>query len=208
MANAIITRAEAKAKGLTRYFTGKPCVRGHIAERCTKRKVCKECDVILTKESRQRFKEKGAKFHGTPCQYGHTLRYSSSNTCVECQRLQGLRNKAAKQRYKKEYYAKNKAKIIDYQRAYEKAKGIKGRGKNLEPLHPSMRKEIFEIYKKCRELNNKHGVNTYHVDHYYPRNGETVCGLHVPGNLQIITREENQAKTNRMPEEFYGIGKQ
>ena len=28
-----MTRARAKAAGLTRYFTGKPCPRGHIAER-------------------------------------------------------------------------------------------------------------------------------------------------------------------------------
>ncbi len=29
----IITRAEARARGLTRYFTGQPCVKGHVAER-------------------------------------------------------------------------------------------------------------------------------------------------------------------------------
>jgi hypothetical protein len=29
----IVTRAEALARGLTRYFTGKPCKRGHISER-------------------------------------------------------------------------------------------------------------------------------------------------------------------------------
>jgi hypothetical protein len=29
----IISREEAKAQGLTRYFTGKPCRNGHLAER-------------------------------------------------------------------------------------------------------------------------------------------------------------------------------
>jgi hypothetical protein len=29
----IITKAEAKAAGLTRYFTGKPCRRGHMSDR-------------------------------------------------------------------------------------------------------------------------------------------------------------------------------
>lgn len=33
MAERIMTRAAAKAQGLKRYFTGKPCCRGHIAER-------------------------------------------------------------------------------------------------------------------------------------------------------------------------------
>jgi hypothetical protein len=31
----IITRKEALAQGLKRYFTGKPCKRGHVAERST-----------------------------------------------------------------------------------------------------------------------------------------------------------------------------
>ena len=39
----IITRKEAKAQGLPRYFTGKPCKHGHIAERQTSKGVCEEC---------------------------------------------------------------------------------------------------------------------------------------------------------------------
>jgi hypothetical protein len=33
MAPEIITRTAAKAQGLKHYFTGKPCNRGHVAER-------------------------------------------------------------------------------------------------------------------------------------------------------------------------------
>lgn len=39
----LITRAEAKARGLTRYFTGIPCQKGHIAERNTRAAGCIEC---------------------------------------------------------------------------------------------------------------------------------------------------------------------
>ena len=38
-----ITRAEAKKKGLTRYFTGKACPRGHIAERQVSGRKCMVC---------------------------------------------------------------------------------------------------------------------------------------------------------------------
>lgn len=37
------TRREAKAKGLPRYFTGRPCKSGHLAPRSTFTKVCVEC---------------------------------------------------------------------------------------------------------------------------------------------------------------------
>jgi hypothetical protein len=39
---AILSRKEAEALGLERYFTGKPCRNGHIAERSV-RGVCLEC---------------------------------------------------------------------------------------------------------------------------------------------------------------------
>jgi 5-methylcytosine-specific restriction endonuclease McrA len=43
MADTIISRAEAKAQGLLRYFTGKPCERGHVAERIISSYKCLEC---------------------------------------------------------------------------------------------------------------------------------------------------------------------
>lgn len=39
----IVTRDEALACGLVRFFTGIPCKRGHICERHTKSKSCVEC---------------------------------------------------------------------------------------------------------------------------------------------------------------------
>ena len=39
----IISREEAIKKGLTRYFTGLPCVNGHISERSTADRNCRAC---------------------------------------------------------------------------------------------------------------------------------------------------------------------
>ncbi len=41
-----IARAEARQRGLTRYFTGKPCRYGHVCERSVANKRCIECRKI------------------------------------------------------------------------------------------------------------------------------------------------------------------
>jgi hypothetical protein len=39
----LVARSEALAQGLLRYFTGKPCGRGHVAERSTSNRGCLQC---------------------------------------------------------------------------------------------------------------------------------------------------------------------
>jgi hypothetical protein len=39
----VVSRKEAKEKGLLRYFTGVPCKAGHVAERTTSSCICLEC---------------------------------------------------------------------------------------------------------------------------------------------------------------------
>lgn len=48
----MISRKQAKAKGLTRYFTGKPCCRGHVAERMVSNYVCVDCANIFPARKR------------------------------------------------------------------------------------------------------------------------------------------------------------
>lgn len=38
-----MTRTEARARGLKRYFTGRPCPAGHVAERYVSNYRCVEC---------------------------------------------------------------------------------------------------------------------------------------------------------------------
>lgn len=67
-------------------------------------------------------------------------------------------------------------------------------------------KETQNIYQECRNLSINKGF-PHQVDHIVPLNGETVCGLHVPWNLQIVSASYNSAKKNRLDveldEEFY-----
>lgn len=51
-----------------------------------------------------------------------------------------------------------------------------------------------EAIKLIYELAAKSGM---HVDHVIPLRGRNVCGLHVQGNLQLLTPLENMAKGNK-----------
>jgi len=51
------TRTTAKDKGLTRYFNGKPCPNGHVAERMTSNARCVECLKIYKKRPDNVLKE-------------------------------------------------------------------------------------------------------------------------------------------------------
>lgn len=55
---------------------------------------------------------------------------------------------------------------------------------------------IREIYRQCRQMNLVQGRNSYHVDHIIPLRGRLVSGLHVEGNLRIVSRTTNLLKRN------------
>lgn len=50
----IISRKEARALGLKRYFTGKPCPKGHISERIVHHADCLECRSKYERKKREK----------------------------------------------------------------------------------------------------------------------------------------------------------
>lgn len=57
-------------------------------------------------------------------------------------------------------------------------------------------KEVNKIYKRAIELTKTTGIK-HEVDHIIPLLGKNVRGLHVPWNLQVLTKQQNRSKGNR-----------
>ena len=57
-------------------------------------------------------------------------------------------------------------------------------------------KEIEDLYCLAKELQWL-SEESLEVDHIIPLQGKNVCGLHIPINLQILTRSVNRQKSNK-----------
>jgi wobble nucleotide-excising tRNase len=71
------------------------------------------------------------------------------------------------------------------------------RARKLRQTPSWVDKEAVDSFYLEAQLKSKETGIAHHVDHMVPLKGETVSGLHVQGNLQVLTSEENISKGNR-----------
>ena len=83
----------------------------------------------------------------------------------------------------RKYYERNK------ERSYAQRDAYRRRCKEAMPEWVD-RRAILDVYKEAKRL----GLS---VDHIVPLHNPTVCGLHVPWNLQLLPLEDNIRKGNK-----------
>lgn len=180
------------------YYTGKPCKKGHLADRYTPSRQC----VICAKESQQK---RRASPEGRAKHLAKVQEWQANNP---------EKVKA----YKDKYFKENKEHIYEKLAAYykanpEKRKAVvkaytqnnkdrmcaKTRNRQLKKLQatPSWadKEGLRILYEQCDYI-SRLSMEPHQVDHIVPIRNSSVCGLHVPWNLQIITATENRRKGN------------
>jgi 5-methylcytosine-specific restriction endonuclease McrA len=180
------TRKEAQALGAKVYFTGEPCVRGHVALRKTKGS-CLECVKEDWTVDNERRKEKPK----TEAAKAASKRYYEKNRLAVIARA-AARPAEEKRRNRSDYKDRN----VDVVRADTSVRKRRHREATPKWLTPAERLQMRELYVQARKMTEL-TRERYVVDHIVPLRGEEVCGLHVPWNLRVITQEENLKKSNK-----------
>lgn len=183
------TRSEAKSSGATHYFTGAPCIRGHIALRKTKGS-CVECmkeDWVIDNERRKKLpKSEASKAAGR--------RYYQKNRLAVIARA-AARPHAEVRQYKEKYKEANP----ELYKALNSVRKRRHRSATPKWVTVDEKKLIRQMYLEAQRL-TKLTKERYVVDHVYPLISDQVCGLHTLKNLRIMTQEENLKKSNKMPD--------
>lgn len=204
----------ARERGDTKYFTGKPCKNGHVAERRLSDNHCVVCVYDKTKkryenpEYAAKKKAIAREKYAADAEHRAILnerarRYREENRDEHLAR----RRERELERYytepdyrekrlrdNREWADSNPEKMRMYSGNWRAAR----RQASPPWLTPEMLLEIEKIYREAiiREMETG---EPHAVDHIVPLQGELVCGLHVPWNLRVITRFENGSKQNKMP---------
>lgn len=219
----IINRKEAKEKGLAYYFTGNPCKQGHISKRRTVNGSCHTCFLIGKKKHREThrdehkayMKEWHVRNKEQQKEYGkqHYIenREWYLNYAAQYRENNPEKVKNAVREWRKlnpeyhvlkgrEYYRNNKEWFRDYWKQHAETYNARAslRRARIVDAHPSWVElsDIEHFYIMARTLTELTGV-PHEVDHIIPLNNDTVCGLHVPDNLRVVSMDYNRSKGNK-----------
>jgi hypothetical protein len=182
-----ISRKAAKELGNKYYFTGQPCIRGHLALRKVKG-ACVEC----VKEDWAKDNEKRAQKPKSDAAKAAGQRYYERNKEAVKARA-NARTKAEVTQYKRAHKERNP----DYYKALTSVRKRRHRNATPKWLNAEQKLAIRKLYLQAMELTRLTGER-YVVDHIVPLISDEVCGLHVPWNLRVITQDENLRKSNKL----------
>ncbi len=181
----------------------RPCPRGHIAQRydngrcyaCIHTRV-KAWTLANPERKKQKSLESSRRVRSRdPEKAREKSRNDNRRRYARCPEIMLANN----EKWKKANPEKVRNAINRWRRAHGRGDEVALRRANKKQATPvwADTKRIKEIYKRAKRLQNCLGVKM-NVDHIVPLQSEFVCGLHVPWNLDIVTKLTNVLKGNRV----------
>ena len=214
-----ISRRQAKESGLKKYYTGKPCKKGHVCERFVSVGICVECNTLNARARRlthpDQIKLSQAKYREDKRDVLATRARERRANNLEQERVKraayDASNRERIRAKQAEYRARNRERCLAYSRAQYASNLVKRRqqARDYQKLHP----QAIQANNAARRARRSNAQppwvelltirqiytdcpNGYHIDHTIPLKHKLVCGLHVPANLEAIPAARNLAKHN------------
>lgn len=182
---SLISRKDAIAQGLPRYFTGKPCKNGHLDERFVANYTCVTCSNAAFDKWYEKNPEKQAV---------HVKRWNAEHPEKRREiRKEWAANNPEKSAASSSKWKRQNLDKVAASRASRRSAEIRRTPKWLDADDLWLIGEAYAL----AALRTKMLGTKWHVDHIVPLQGKLVSGLHVPWNLQVIPAAQNLRKGNR-----------
>lgn len=176
-----MTRSEAKAQGLKRYFTGKPCKRGHVSERRVSTGICLHCSGEFN-AGRREYMKQWHLLHKAETQAKAKKRYAEQRDAINSKKRAFWRTPEGKASLRRRYPKQRVASRAYYQRHIDLC-----------------RKRSREQAAKRRQL-NRDGVNRYKRTLYQANPGLVLaqCAIYRAAHYEhVLARARARGKARR-----------
>ena len=157
-------------------------------------KTCSKCgeEKPLSEFHKSKRTKDGHTCYCKPCANAKARKWQAENKERHLENLRRSREKPEQKariaRHGAEYRRKNAGKVCHWARKYQAAR------LQRTPLWAD-EQAIEAFYEEAKRLEELTGIK-FHVDHIIPLQGESVSGLHVETNLQLLPAHENIGKSN------------